>query len=319
MVVSEEVAGSVPRSATSVAAPRFTEPLFVWGLQAVFLVLTFVTYSRIAPDEAYNVSRGGIAGAASRTLVELNYPAALVAIPILGLCAVRLRRPAAYALAALGVPLCALVAVSVDQGDLDARPINALPALGVAIAAGLTVWALREGGLGTGPGRLAGDSLRVALAVVAGLVSIPWLFAALGFYAPDPIYADEIVHEVLPSGAEETLHAVHLGNHHGLEGVLLLVAAFLLSRVVPGVRGRLAGVISAALAVMLAYGTAIAAEDFWHEQVVKRGAVDWRLPSMTLPSVSWGWLGILVAAAGIELLWFRRERRAASPPAPARR
>ena len=283
----------------------------------MFLVLTFVTYSRIAPDEAYNVSRGGIAGAASRTLVELNYPAALVAIPILGLCAVRLRRPAAYALAALGVPLCALVAVSVDQGDLDARPINALPALGVAIAAGLTVWALREGGLGTGPGRLAGDSLRVALAVVAGLVSIPWLFAALGFYAPDPIYADEIVHEVLASGEEETLHAVHLGNHHGLEGVVLLVTALLLSRVLPGVTSRLIGWISIALAVMLAYGVAIAAEDFWHEQVVKRGAVHWRLPSMTLPSVGWGWLGILIAAAGIELLWFRPERRSSSPaPAP---
>lgn len=315
----QEIAGRVPRSATSVAAPRFTEPLVVWGLQAVLLVVTFVTYSRIAPEEAYNVSRGGIAGAASRTLVELNYPAALVAIPILGLCAARLRRTAAYAFAALGVPLCALVAVSVDQGNLDARPINALPALGVAIAVGLTVWALREGGVGAGPRRLAGDWLRVAVGAVAALVSIPWLFAALGFYAPDPIYADEIVHEVLASGAEETLHAVHLGNHHGLEGVLLLITALLLSRVVPGVRGRLGGWISGALAVMLAYGTAIAAEDFWHEQVVKRGAVHWRLPSMTLPSVSWGWLGILLAAAGIELLWFRRERRVATPPDPAQR
>jgi hypothetical protein len=318
MVVGEEVAGGSPRSATSVAAPRFTEPLFVWALQGVFIVLTFVTYSWITAEEAYHVSRGGLGGAASRTLVELNYPAALVAIPILGLCAARLARRPASVLALAGVALCALIPFTVDQDDLDARPINALPALGVAIAVGLTVWALREGGLGFGPHRLAGDRLRIAVAVVAALISIPWLFAALGFYAPDPIYADEIVHEVLASGAEETLHAVHLGNHHGLEGVVLLVTALLLSRVVPGVRGRLAGWISIALAVLLAYGTAIAAEDFWHEQVVKRGAVHWRLPSMTLPSVSWGWLGILVAAAAIELLWFRLERRA-TPPTPAPR
>ena len=32
----------------------------------------------------------------------------------------------------------------VDQDDLDARRVNAVPALGVAIALGLTVWATRR-------------------------------------------------------------------------------------------------------------------------------------------------------------------------------
>src|SRR5215218_7516704 len=306
MVVSEELAGAAPRSATSVAAPRFTEPLLVWALHGIFLVLILVTYSRVAPEELYHVSRGGLAGGAGRVLVELNYPLALAALPILGLCAARLRRRAASALALAALPMCAAVAFTVDQNDLDARLVNAVPAAGVAIAGALTVWALREGGVGQGPRRLAADPLRIVVASLAALVSIPWLFADAGFYAPDPIYADEVVREVVTTG-EETLHAVHLGSHHGTAGVLLLLTALALSRVVPGVPGRLAGWISGALALMLAYGTAIAAEDFWHEQVVKRGAVHWRLPSMTLPSLSWGWLGIVLAAAGIELLWFRRE------------
>jgi hypothetical protein len=296
------------------------EALSVWALHAVFVVLTFVTYSRVAPEELYHVSRDRVAGGAGRALVELNYPVALAAIPILGLCAARLRRPATGALAALGVALCALVPFTVDQDDLDARPINALPAAGVAVAVALTVWALREGGLGRGPARLPGDPFRIVVAAVALLVSVPWFFAEAGFYAPDPIYADEIGVESTETG-EVTIRAVHLGSHHGTEGIVLLLTALALSRVVPGIRSRLAGWISASLALMLAYGTAIAAEDFWHEQVAKRGTVEWRLPSMTFPSLSWGWLGIVLAAVAIELVWFRRERGRgrASSAAPAPR
>src|SRR5215217_6638195 len=142
MVVSEELAGAAPRSATSVAAPRFTEPLLVWALHGIFRVLILVTYSRVAPEELYHVSRGGLAGGAGRVLVELNYPVALAALPILGLCAARLRR-------------------------------RAVPAAGVAIAGALTVWALREGGVGQGPRRLAGDPLRIVVASLSALVSIP--------------------------------------------------------------------------------------------------------------------------------------------------
>jgi hypothetical protein len=316
MVVSEEIAGErSPRSGFSVAVPGLREPVLVWALHGLFVVLTFVTYGRIAPGELYHTSRGGLVGGAGRALVELNYPVALAAIPVLGLCAARLRRPAASVLAAGGVALCALVPFTVDQDDLDARPVNALPALGVVLAVALTVWALREGGLGRRQPRLPGDPLRLTVAAAALLASIPWLFAEAGFYAPDPIYADEIVPE--PGAvAEQTLRAVHLGSHHGTEGAVLLVTALALSRVVPSVRGRLSGWLSGSLALMLAYGTAIAAEDFWHEQVAKRGTVEWRLPSMTLPSLSWSWLGIVLAAAAVEVLWFRRERRSIRTAVP---
>lgn len=89
-----------------------------------------------------------------------------------------------------------------------------------------------------------------------------------------------------------------------------MIAALALSRALPSTRGRLTGWISASLALMLAYGTALAAEDFWHEQVVKRGSTEWRLPNVVLPSVGWGWLGIVLGAVALDVL-LRRERRGA--------
>jgi hypothetical protein len=290
--------------AVEVATPGLREAILVWALHGVFLVLTFVTYARVPEDELYHVSRDGLAGGASRALVELNYPVALAALPILGICAARLRRRAATAAALAGAVLCGTVPFVVDEADLDARPVNTLPALGVAVAGVLTAWALRAGGLGASAGRLPGDAARGAVAAVALVASVPWLFAEAGLYAPDPILADEI-----PAG--EPLPAVHLGSHHGMEGVVLVLTALLLSRAVPAVRERLAGWVSASLALMLAYGAAIAAEDVWHEQVVKRGTAAWRLPDMVLPSLGWGWLGIVVGATVIELAWFRRERTTA--------
>jgi hypothetical protein len=256
-----------------------------WALHGIFAVLTFVTYSRLPPEQLYNVSREGVAGGAGRTLVFVNFPVAFAAIAILALVGGRL----AWA----GMVLCAVAAVPgvLDLDDLDARPINALPALGVAIALALTV--LRRDKLRDRP--RWGDPIRLGLAIPLALISVPWLFAEAGFYAPHPIFSDQI-----PGG--ETIAAVHLGGHHGTYGVLLALSALLLSRIArsPWASGY--------LALMLAYGTALALEDFWHEQIQKRGTIDWTFPSLIEPRLSWGWLAIVVAAAAIELLWLRRER-----------
>jgi hypothetical protein len=200
------------------------------------------------------------------------------------------------------------VPFAVDPQDLDARPLNAVPVLGVALAAGLSVWALRATDLER-PVRLLGDPLRVAIAILAVLVAIPWLFAAAGLYAPAPFLSD-----VVPE--DEVLAAVHLGSHHGMAGVVLALTALALSRLLPGLRSRLTPWVSGALALMLTYGTAIAAEDFWLEQVVKRGTTTARLPDMVLPSLSVGWAAIVLAAVGVEAFWLRRERGRAGP-APA--
>jgi hypothetical protein len=282
-----------------------TRPLpATWALAAVFALLTFVTYTRLPPEELYNVSREGIAGGASRTLVFLNFPTAFVAIGVLLVCLERLRGLGERLLGWAGIALCAVAAWPgvLDQHDLDARWVNALPALGVAVATVLTAHVLRDSPVA--PARPAGR-LRAVLAIAAGLICVPWLFAEAGFFAPDPILSEEV-----PAGAEEA--AVHLGGHHGTYGVILVLSALALSRLS---RRALTSIV---LALLLAYGAALAAEDFWHEQIEKRGTSGWTFPSVLEPRLHWVWLAIPTVAAAIELLWFRRERRGASSTAPAR-
>ncbi|HEY3207228.1 MAG TPA: hypothetical protein VGJ58_09780 [Gaiellaceae bacterium] len=288
-----------------VSVANLAHPLpATWALVAVFGVLTFVTYTRVPPEQLYNVSREGIAGGASRTLVYLNFPVAFVAIGVLLVCLERLRERRLRVLGLVGIALCAVAAWPgvLDQDDLDARPINALPAAGVAVAAALTVLYMRDPSWTWA--RPAGR-LRVVVAVAAGLMSVPWLFAEAGFYAPDPILSDEV-----PAGEHEV--AVHLGGHHGTYGVIMVLSALALSRLARR------SITSIVLALLFAYGGTIAAEDFWHEQIQKRGTSDWTFPSALSPGLDWVWLGIVLAAAAIELLWFRRERRA-TPRAPAPR
>src|ERR671931_2297898 len=109
--------------------------------------------------------------------------------------------------------------------------------------------------------------------------------------------ADEV-----PPGEHEV--AVHLGGHHGTYGVILVLSALALSLL-----ARRA-VTSVVLALLLTYGAALAAEDFWHEQIQKRGTSGWKFPSVLEPKLEWAWLGIVVAGALVELFWFGRERRA---------
>src|SRR5919109_246869 len=131
-------AGTSPRDgqfSQGSAGPGLAEVAVVWGLLAVVALCVFVTYSRVDPHELYHVSHDGLVGGASRVLVFLNYPTALA---VLALVTDRLgaTRPALLALA-----LCLVILVPgvVDQHDLDAKWINVLPALGVAIVAAMTI------------------------------------------------------------------------------------------------------------------------------------------------------------------------------------
>jgi hypothetical protein len=267
----------------------------VWLLFAANALAVLVTYARLPPAELYNTSEDGLAGGLGRTLVYLNYPVAIASVAVILVLWPRLSGRERL-LGLIACVLCALVPWTVDQDDLDARWINVLPALGVAAAVALSLRVpLRA------PRSLPGDPRRIALTVVLVVIAIPWLFAETGFYAPGPFLSDEL--SAQPVEGEESLAAVHLGSHHGTAGVLLALSALWLSRVRP-----LTGVASSALALLLAYGAANAGQDFWLEQVVKRGWTDRSLPSMIQPSLSLGWLGIVLAAVLIELLWFRRER-----------
>jgi hypothetical protein len=220
----------------------------------------------------------------------INYPLALGAIALAAVAG----GPRLVVWAAIA--LCALVAVPgvVDQGDLDARWINALPALGVALALGLTVRAVRREGVSF-VRRARGDPLRLVLGVALLLLALPWLAAETGFYFPGDVFMGEEI----PPVRDEGLAAVHLGFHHGTGGVLLAVSALLLSRLPAGraLRGY--------LSLMLSYGLGNAIQDGWNEQLWKRGSVDHHLESVLRPELSVGWLTILAGAAAIYAFWFR--------------
>jgi len=258
----------------------------VWALLALVCVAVFVTYARL--DDLYHVSVDGVAGGAGRVLVLLNYPIAIAAI---GAVAVLLERGASPTAGAVAIGLCALTPFTVDQDDLDARLINAGPALGVAVAVALTVAARPDRRL---TARRPLDPVRLALGLALIVIAIPWLFADLGFYAPDPILADE------PS-PDEPLTAVHLGHHHGMDGVLLALCALLLTRAA-GSRAT-----QALLALMFVYGVGNAIQDGWLEQVEKRGWTDVGLPSLLYPELSLAWLMLLAAAAAVYAVIRTRE------------
>ena len=279
--------------------PGLTEAVIVWALFAVVAAAAFVTYARLPPEDLYHTSGSGIEAGASRVLVFFGYPLSIVAIALAAVGAARLATRAAAFAAAGAAVLCATIGFPgvIDQADLDARPVNARAGAGVAIALTLTLIALvREG---VGPSRPFGraDLVRALGALALLLVGLPWVFAELGFYISDvPVLGwIFLAEEIVPStGGEPSLHAVHLGRHHGLDGVLLAISALVLSRV-PRQLGSVwgAAALSAYLALMLVYGLANALQDFWTEQLVKRGTVSVKIPSLIRPDASWAWAAML--------------------------
>jgi len=296
-------------SAGNRARPGLAEVLTVWILFGVVALEVWVTYARLPARELYNVGGSGFEGGAGRALVLLNFPLALVAIALLAVVADRLRgRLALVALAA--AILCVIVVVPgvVDQDDLDAKAANALPALGVLIAVVLTGLALARGGIGASrPFGGGWDVARAALAVAIVLASIPWIAAELGFYLSDaPLLRSIFMSgQVRPEPGHPDIRAVHLGHHHGMDGALLALSALALSRVVPQIRGRLRLALGFYVALMFVYGLANALQDFWLEQLVKRGTTSLKIPSMIVPTLSWAWLAILVAALVIQFAAWR--------------
>jgi len=273
----------------------------LWAIFALVAAEIVVTYSRIPPDELYSVSGTGLAAGFGRALVFLCFPVALAALPVVALAADRLRSAPALAGAVVAAALCSVVFWPgvVDQNDLDARPINALPAAGVALAVALSLAA----GL---------HRERVRLRAAPGLLlllALPWLAAELGFHLDGVPVLGWIF---LTGKMVGPLAAVHLGHHHGMDGVLLTLAALLLVPLARRIRAhalRLA--IGLYLGLQIAYGLANTAQDAWLEQVAKRGWTTHVIPSVLHPALTLPWLGIAAAAAVFAALILR--------PAPARR
>jgi hypothetical protein len=287
------------------AAGLPVEVLVVWMLFAVVTTEILVTYSRVPVRELYHVSGSGIEGGLSRALVFVNFPVALVALAVLALVYQQLPGRIYRAVAILAAVLCAAVFWPgvVSQANLDAKPVNAVAAVGVLLAVVLTDVVARRGGLSR---RAWGgeDWVRVALAIILLVAALPWLAADLGLYSNGvPLLgklfqSGQFLHE--RPGLPNFAPAVHHGHHHGMDGVLLVLTVFLLSRRL-GKRDALA----AYLSLMLCYGVANIANDFWIEQVVKRGWTSWEIPNVTEPRLSVAWSLIVIAAVILWALWAR--------------
>jgi hypothetical protein len=285
--------------------PGQGEALVAWAVWGAIAFAVLVTYSRIDRADTYNVSRHGLVGGLSRSLTLVNFPIALVAIA-LALIAVAALPRAAWWVAGPAIALCATIPWFVDQGDLDGRWGNGIPALGVLMAVALTVAAVRRAGTSFAP-RLPGDPARVIAVALVLVLSLPWAAADLGFHFPGDVFMGE---ELGRESNGQVIAAVHLGHHHGMDGAVLFVTALLLSRMrVP--RGRLRVVVGAYLGAMLAYGAVNCVQDSWNEQIMKRGWTDAGIPSAILPGARPIWL-VIAALAVLATLALLRETKSAS-------
>ena len=263
-----------------------------------------VTYARLEPADLYHVSRDGLGGGLSRALVEANFPVALAAIA-LTLVATAVLGRRAWWVAGPTIGLCAVTAWPgvVEQDNLDARWVNVVPAAGVALSLGLTVAAVRR----VGPGfasPLAFDPVRIAIAGLTLFVSIPWISALLGFYLPEGLFVMD------RPGVEngETIAAVHLGEHHGFMGTLIVWTALVLSRPAATISGRLGTVARLYVSAAFAYGAVNMTQDAWNEQLWKRDLVDVQIPSALQPRLAPIWLVTLGLAAVVGLVLARETR-----------
>jgi hypothetical protein len=269
----------------------------VWVLVSAVALAVFVTYARLPADQLYHVSDSGLRGGLSRVVVELNFPDTLIALAVLGVIATALPRTL-RPVALIATLLCAVVFVPgvVSQKHLDAKWVNAAPALGVAIAFALSFFARRL----PSPRRARGDHVRLALAAVLVLLCAPWIAAELGFYLDGVPVLGWIFQtgKIVSYHGKEPHAAVHHGVHHGLQGLVLIVTALLLS--------RLPNRVSLFLALMVAYGLGNIANDDWLEQIAERGWTSWTIPPSLEPRATWTWLAVLLATPLIWLVWFRQ-------------
>jgi hypothetical protein len=293
------------------------ESLAMLGIWGVLTVAVFVTYARVPVDELYVVSKSGPLAAAGRVLVYSNFPFAIVAAALLGfalarifeggLLATRRSRWIVGALAVAAIGLCLVTAYPgvVDNHDLDAKAINVVPAIGAGIALSLFVVAWRRGGAGERLPWQSIDMVKLGVIGVLAVLALPWLFAAFGFYIGDvPGLGHVFMSKQLDAGHDEV--AVHLGGHHGFDGAMLAITGLVLSHAVGTLRrgwGRMA--LGLWLAFMVVYGVANGVQDFWGEQIVKRGWATSEIPSMYRPRLTPEWGLVLIGIVLVYLLLIR--------------
>jgi hypothetical protein len=286
----------------------------VWILCGLATIAVFETYWRIPPSELWKVHNSGFVGGIGRALVFVGDAPAIAAFAVLPIVADRLDERRADVVAIVAFVLCATIAFVQTPSHLDPKWSNAWPVAGVAVAVALTAWASLRGRREVVRTTRGGDLARLVLGTITLLAATPYVAAELGFHLDGVPLLGWIFQtgKLAPEPGSGRLHAtVHYGHHHGLDGLVLVVTALLLSRLLGGIRRRrLRTLTGAILALMLVYGWTNMVNDLWIEQVVKRGWTNWQVPDVLFPSLSLAWAAMLVAAAVFYAAFFSARRRA---------
>jgi hypothetical protein len=142
-------------------------------------------------------------------------------------------------------------------------------------------------------------------------LSLPWIFAQLGFYISDfPVLG--VIFWARQSTLQEPEpkypNAVHIGTHHGTEGFLIIVFLWIATMwILPAiVDNRVRQSLGAITGFGFGYGIYNAVEDFLTEQIYKRGWMDFRLPSGTTPGLNLQYLTILIIGTIIYYFYLRK-------------
>ena len=276
--------------------PRaWPEVLAIWALLGVVALEIVVTYWRIPAHELYHVHRHGLANGLSRAATFLNFPAAALAIATLPSSYERRPRLWTAVVAAAALVLCCFTFAPgvVRQSNLDARPINAVAATGVLLALLLGFGRPRPWR------RLRGDRARAAVVAGVLLVALPWIGADLGFsYGGVPVLGQIFqTSELRAQPHVAGLHpAVHLGHHHGVDGLLMVVTALLVLRI-PMRRRALRPAATPYASFLFAWGIANVVNDAWLEQVVKRGWTRDEVSGVLSLHWNWTWAAVILGAA----------------------
>lgn len=308
------------------------EALALWGMHLAVTASIAVTQATNPVEELYHVSEGGVLGGLGRALVFMNFSFALAALFLLGVTVARVlahreafgrsQRTAFLATAALSVVLCLVVFWPgiVKQADLDARPINLIPAAGVLLALSLTLWTVRRTGVGRSRPWSGADRLRLATTIVLVVAGLPWILAEVGVHIESlPLFDRWFVPEDVV-GAHRP-RGVHLGHHHGTDGLLLAIAVIWLSRVLGQIKTAwLRRGIALYMGVLLSYGVSNLLQDFTGEQLREPGWISWHFPKMLEPATTPAWGAMLLAGGAIGIasaIWadvLARRRQEAKVP-----
>jgi hypothetical protein len=278
-----------------------------WTILAVVATEVFVTYTRLPVQELYQVRNTGAGTGGARLLAFVGFPVGLTAVAVLGLVGERVPRRDAVLGALAGGALAGgiLWPGALDEAGLETQPARLLALIGVVISLGLTGVAARAVGVGT-IGRERLDRVRLAVGAVMLFAALPWIAADLGFSLDHvPLLNTIFQTDILARQPGQPLApAVHDGHHHGMDGVLLALTMLLLSRSLRFVtRPQLRSATGFYMALVFVYGMTNAVQDFWTEQVVKRGWTTHEIPKMVAPSIQPGWAVVLALTALVVIAW----------------